>query len=169
MRALFERHGEDVALGLRALGDRGPILLIDEQSHLVSWGAFGERPLEPLVDHALRLGDPGRLLGCGSAVDAEHLLLERASMVERQDVQRPLVPDRHLCIAPFSVWPHASGWTSAAAASARARAGSSRPAPGISAFAEAAPIARARACGQPSSRSSAATRPARKASPLPTG
>ena len=53
--------------------------------------------------------------------------------------------------------------------SSAARAGSSRAAPGISAFAVAAPRARQSASSQPRPASSPVTRPARKASPLPTG
>jgi hypothetical protein len=42
----------------------------------------------PSYDHALRVGDRGRLLLVRLALHAEELLLERAAVVEREDVER---------------------------------------------------------------------------------
>ena len=64
--------------------------------------AAGQRRLEAVVNHPLGAGDLGGLRIAQRRLPAEHLGLERAAMIERQDVERPIVSARHQA-SPFSL------------------------------------------------------------------
>jgi hypothetical protein len=83
---LLHGHGQDQPIGLGRAGDRSAELLVDEQSGARPVRTFIQPAQEPLEDDVLRIGDPFGLLRRGLPRDAEELLLERAAVVERQDV-----------------------------------------------------------------------------------
>src|SRR6185503_9318473 len=100
LSALLYRHREPEPRGLPVARDVGPELLVHQDAGGLRIDALVQGPFRALVDHALGVGDPGRLLLVRLPRDAEELLLERPSMVERQDVQRSVVPECHL-VTPF--------------------------------------------------------------------
>ena len=82
---LLDRHRELVAARLRLARDVGAVLLVDEDPRRVLRRPVGDGALEPLPDQALRAGDLVRAA-------ADHLL-ERPSVVERQDVELRVVAE----------------------------------------------------------------------------
>ena len=58
---------------------------------------------QPLEDQVLRVRDRLRLLGRGVALDAEHLLLEGAAVIEREDVELAVVAECHVGTSPCRV------------------------------------------------------------------
>src|SRR5205085_5935812 len=78
-------------------------LLVDEQPHRILGRAVLHGPQQPFVDHALRVGDPVGLLRRRLPRDAEELLLERASVVEREDVEVALIAQRHGRLPVWSI------------------------------------------------------------------
>ena len=75
--------------------DGGAELLVHQDAGLLLRHAALDRGLEAVVDDFLGGGDLGRLRGGQGALPAEHLLLERAAVVEGQDVQRLVESDGH--------------------------------------------------------------------------
>ena len=94
--ALLDRHRQPEPRGLRVAGDVGPELLVDQDAGGLRFDALVQGPFRALVDHALGIGDPRGLLLVRLPGHTEELLLERTSMIERQDVERLVVPERHL-------------------------------------------------------------------------
>src|SRR5262245_43849751 len=84
-----------VAARPRITKDGRAELLVHQDRGLVLRHAGGEGGLESVVDDALGRGDLRRLVRGERIVPPEHLGLERAAMVERQDVQTPVVPACH--------------------------------------------------------------------------
>src|SRR6266446_6609542 len=66
--------------------NRGAELLVNQDSSLIFGNAVIDGS-ESVVDYALRSSDLGRLLRAQRAVPSEHLLLERGTMVKRQNVE----------------------------------------------------------------------------------
>src|ERR687891_79874 len=93
--ALLDGHGQDQPGRLRVPRGVGAELLVDEHACGLAWNALVERPLRALVDHVLRVRDACGLLGVRLTGHTEELLLERASVVEREDVERLVVAERH--------------------------------------------------------------------------
>jgi hypothetical protein len=98
LAGLLDRHRQLQARGLGVAGDvLGPAeLLVDEDAEGVRVHvALLDRLDHALVDEVLGVGDRRGLLRRGVALDPEHLLLERAAMVEREDVQLAVIAQRH--------------------------------------------------------------------------
>ncbi len=76
-------------------GDVGTELLVDQDSGLVGGRALTESVREAVEDHGLGVDDLGGLGRRGIAVDPEHLLLERAPVVEGEDEERLVVSEGH--------------------------------------------------------------------------
>ena len=95
LAGLLDRHREQQAVLLGLLGDalRGAELLVDQAAGRVRVDALLGRLQEPLEDQMLRVGDLLGLLGRRLALDSEHLLLERAAVVEGQDVELAVVAE----------------------------------------------------------------------------
>ena len=74
-------------------------VLVDYHAGCARLGTPAHCLLHALEDQPLGRGDRFGLLGRGVALDAEHLLLERPAVVEREDVQLAVVAQSHLC--PF--------------------------------------------------------------------
>ena len=96
LTALLGGHGEDQLLFLRLAEDVAPELLVDEDPGCVAGGTGVQSRAEALVDQSLRVRDRLGLLRGGISGYAEHLLLERAAVVERQDVQLACVSKVHV-------------------------------------------------------------------------
>ena len=94
---LLDRHRQHEAALLGLLGDalRRAELLVDEAACAAWLGAPLGGLQHALEDQVLGVGDRLRLLWRGVALDPEHLLLERASMVEGQDVELAVVAECH--------------------------------------------------------------------------
>ena len=86
LAGLLDRHGEQQALRFRLPNHIGAELFVDQDPCSILRGALVERLEEPLEDQTLGIDDRVGLLRARVPLDAEHLLLERASMVEREDV-----------------------------------------------------------------------------------
>lgn len=67
--------------------DGGTELLVHEDPGLLFWHAGRDGRLETVVDHLLSRSDLRGLCGVQVTVPAEHFRLERAAMVERQNVE----------------------------------------------------------------------------------
>ena len=85
------RGGITVRGGIAQNG--GAELFVHQDAGLLLGHAGRDGGLEAVVDHLLGGGDLGGLRGVEVAVPAEHLRLERAAMVEGQDVERLVVAD----------------------------------------------------------------------------
>ena len=81
---LLDRHRELVATRLRLARDGRPVLRVDEHARGRLRRTELDRPLEPFPDQRLR---------AGHAVDVADHLLERPTMVERQDVELLVVAE----------------------------------------------------------------------------
>ena len=81
---LLDRHRELVATRLRLARDSRAVLLVDEDARGRLRRAELDRPLEAF---------PDQRLGPGDAVDVADHLLERATMVEREDVELLVVAE----------------------------------------------------------------------------
>src|SRR5262249_43249094 len=81
---LLDRHREHVPARLRVARDAGPVLRVDEHARALLRRAGRDRLLEALPDQGLRIGHPRRV--------ADHLL-ERAPVVEREDVELRVVAE----------------------------------------------------------------------------
>src|SRR5439155_10352743 len=97
--ALLGGTGERVAVGRRVAEDGSTELLVHEDAGLVLGDASGDGGPEAVVDHLLGDGDLRRLLGAQRALPAEHLRLERPTVVEGQDI--PRMVEAHNCHLPF--------------------------------------------------------------------
>src|SRR5262245_14624783 len=93
--ALLHRHREAEPHGLRVARDAGSELLVHEHPSRRRVNALVQRAARPLEDDALGVCDLAGLVLVRLALDAEELLLERPSVIERQDVQLPVVPELH--------------------------------------------------------------------------
>src|SRR4029077_18295413 len=85
---LLNAAGGRVVVRRRIAEDRGAELLVGQDSGLLLRHAVLDRGLEAVVDYLLGCGDFSRLLGRQRALPAEHLRLERAAVVEGQNVKR---------------------------------------------------------------------------------
>ena len=95
LAALLGGAGRGVAV-LGGVGENGGAeLLVHQDAGLFLRHAARDGGLEAVVDDLLGGGDLGRLLGGQGALPAEHFLLERAAMVERQNVQRLVESHAH--------------------------------------------------------------------------
>ena len=92
--ALLDRHREHVAFAPRLSSDVGAELLVDQEADVLPGRAVGHGLLEPLEDDLLGVRDPATLLRVRGTGDPQHLLLEGAPVVERQDVQVLFVSER---------------------------------------------------------------------------
>jgi hypothetical protein len=94
---LLDRHREQQAALLGLAGDvlgRAELLVHQHAGH-AGVDAGLDRPEHALEDQVLGVGDRLGLLGAGVALDAEHLLLERPPVVEREDVELAVVAESH--------------------------------------------------------------------------
>ena len=100
LAALLDRLGELEAVLPGELGDVRAELLVDEHPGRFGVYAALDGDLHALEDQLLGVGDRLGLLGRRIALDAEHLLLERAPVVEGEDVELSVVAEchgNHLC------------------------------------------------------------------------
>jgi hypothetical protein len=95
LSALLRRAGGDDTLGGRIAQDRGAELLVHQDAGLFLGHAAGERRLEAIVDDLLGAGDFGCLRIAQGRLPAEQLGLERAAVVEGQNVQRAVIASGH--------------------------------------------------------------------------
>ena len=103
LAGLLDRHRQLQPVGPGALGNVGAELLVDEDSGGAGLGAAPDGLEHALEDQPLGVGDRLGLLGRRVALDTEHLLLERAAVVEREDVQLAVVTKGHLSVLPARV------------------------------------------------------------------
>jgi hypothetical protein len=90
--ALLRRAGGDDTLASRIVQDGGAELLVHQDARLFLGHPGGERRLEAVVDDLLGDGDLGRLRIAERRFPAEQLGLEGAAVIERQNVQRAVIP-----------------------------------------------------------------------------
>jgi hypothetical protein len=83
----LDGHGQRESLAMGGIGHLEAELLVDQQPARPARGALGEGALEAVVDELLELGDPCALVRARITVDAHQRLLERAALVEGQDVE----------------------------------------------------------------------------------
>ena len=102
LAALLGRTGGDDTLGRRIAQDRGAELLVDQDAGLVLGHAAGQRRAEAVIDDLLGAGDFGGLRVAERRLPAEQPALEGAAVIERLDVERPIVSPRHQAL-PFSL------------------------------------------------------------------
>ena len=98
---LLGRHREREPALLGLLGDRAAELLVDQHARRLGIETGRDGLLDAFIDQLLRVGDRGGFVGRGVALDPEHLLLERPSVIEGQDVQLPVVTEGHLRLLLF--------------------------------------------------------------------
>ena len=101
------RQREPSLAGL--LGHIGAELLVDQDpgDGRVRPGANGAK--HALEDEVLGVSDYRRLLRVRFAVDSEELLLKGAAVIEREDVQLPVVAERHRLSIPKARQPRSGG------------------------------------------------------------
>ena len=87
LAGLLDRHRERQTRLTGTLGDVRAELLVDQDSRRARLGAALHGLEHALEDQALGVGDRLGLLRRRVTLDPEHLLLEGAAVVERQDVQ----------------------------------------------------------------------------------
>jgi hypothetical protein len=80
---------------VRRAGGVGAELLVDQDAAGVVRSALANRPREPLVDERLEFRDAPALVLGGVAGDAYQLLLERAAVVEGEQVEALAGAHRH--------------------------------------------------------------------------
>ena len=90
----LDRHRQHDAELARLPCDLGPELLVDENAGAFPREAFVERPDESGEDDPLGLGDARRLVGGRRAHDSEQLRLERAAVIECEQVDRVWISER---------------------------------------------------------------------------
>jgi hypothetical protein len=95
LAALLRGTRDDVPRRGRVAEDRRAELLVHEDSRSRLRHAPGDRRLEALIDDAFGIRDLGGLFGRQGAVPAEHLRLERAAVIEREDVGRSVESQFH--------------------------------------------------------------------------
>ena len=100
LAGLLDRHRQLQPVLASLLGDVGAELLIDQHAGGAGLRALLDRLQHPLEDQPLGVGDRLGLLIGRIALDPEHLLLERPTMVEGQDVQLAVISESHLT-TPF--------------------------------------------------------------------
>src|SRR5581483_1849512 len=105
---LLDRHRERHPVRLGLARDVGSELLVDESPGRFTRHALVERVQQSLEDHRLGVGDACRLLGGGLTGHPEELLLERPTVIERQDVERLVVSEIHP--ASFLTRARTGGW-----------------------------------------------------------
>ena len=95
LSTLLHRHGQVEPFLLGPPGDVRTELLVNEDPAGLLGRPLVDGLLKSLEDHRLGVGDGLGLLRVGLARDAEELLLERAPVVEGEDVEIPVVSERH--------------------------------------------------------------------------
>src|SRR5579864_584194 len=95
LSALLDRTSDSKPVRLGVVQYGCPELLVHQDSCTLFRHPGGNRRLETVVDHAFCLSDLRRLFRGKRALPTEHARLERAAMVERQDVQWPFKCVRH--------------------------------------------------------------------------
>src|SRR5262245_26537385 len=95
LAALLGGAGDGVPARRRIATDGGAELLVDEDAGLLRRDPGRDGVLEAVVDHLLGSRDLRGLLGAQRPFPAEHLGLERAPVVEGQDVQIPIESEAH--------------------------------------------------------------------------
>src|SRR4051794_21172219 len=95
LAGLLDRLGELEAVLARELRDVGAELLVDEHAGGVGVHTALDRDLHAFIDQLLGVADRVGLLRGGVALDPEHLLLEGAPVVEREDVELSVVAEGH--------------------------------------------------------------------------
>src|ERR1700722_4702147 len=93
------RHCELQPLGSCFLRDRAPELLVHEHTGHRGIRSRGHGSQQTLEDQVLGVGDHRGLFRVGVALDPEELLLEGASVVEREDVELLLVAELHRSVS----------------------------------------------------------------------
>ena len=91
----LRRHRQLEAVLVGPTGDVGAELLVDEHAGGARLGAASDGLEHALEDQTLGVGDRLGLLRSRVALDPEHLLLEGAAVVERQDVELSVISERH--------------------------------------------------------------------------
>ena len=100
--ALFGGAGCRITLRRGIAQDGGAELLVHQNAGFLLRHSGGDGSLESVVDHLLGGSDLRRLLGRQRAGPAEHLRLERAAVIEGQNVERLVEPEsRHAVSLSF--------------------------------------------------------------------
>src|SRR5207253_4323716 len=99
LSALLCRTGGGNALGGRVAQDRGAELLVDQDAGLSGGRAAGQRRPEAVIDDLLGAGDFGGLGTAERRLPAEQPALEGTAVIERQNIERPIVSPRHQAAA----------------------------------------------------------------------
>ena len=98
---LRRASGGDV-LGGGVAQNGGAELLVHQDAGLLLRHAAGERAMKAVVDHLLGAGDLGCLRIAQRRLPAEHFGLERAAMIEGQNIEWAIISSRHQA-APLSL------------------------------------------------------------------
>jgi hypothetical protein len=127
---LLDGHRQRQAVLGRELRDVRAELLVDQHAGGARVDAALDRLLHALEDQLLGVRDRLGLFLGRIALDPEHLLLERASMIEGQDVQLSVVAEGHRqylakSCGPVSLVLYAATWSRSSPAP-RTRSGSRR-------------------------------------------
>src|SRR3979411_3158484 len=96
LTGLLDRHREPQSVLLGALRDVRTKLLVDEHAGRAGLGAATYGLEHAFEYQPLGVADRLGLLGRWVALDPEHLLLERTTVVEREDVELSVVAKGHL-------------------------------------------------------------------------
>jgi hypothetical protein len=95
LAALLGRARRDVAVLGRVAEDVGAKLLVHQYAGFVLGHAAGQGVIQALVDHLFHGGDLRSLLAAERSRPAKHVFLERPTVVEGKDVERPIVSGFH--------------------------------------------------------------------------
>src|SRR5579863_1580523 len=101
LSALFRGAGGNDPVGGRVAENGRTKLLVDKDAGLVLLDAGCQRRFEPVIDDLFGAGDLRGLHIAQMRLPAEQLALERATMVERQEVKR-VVPSAWHQLLPLS-------------------------------------------------------------------
>src|SRR6185437_1867495 len=93
LAAFFGWTGGAIAMRSGVPQNSSPELLINQDAGFLTGHPCLEGRHERIVDYLLRGGYLRRLFRGQSALPAEHFRLERASMIERQDIERLVKPN----------------------------------------------------------------------------
>src|SRR5579864_732046 len=95
LSALLDRTGYSKLVRLGIVQYGSPELLVHQDRCILLRDPGSDGRFETVVDHPFCLSDLSRLFGGKCALPTEHARLERAAVVERQDVQWPVKSVRH--------------------------------------------------------------------------